>query len=325
MLVKGIHHVSMKCNNQEKYEEEIRFYKDILGIPVARSWNTGMMFDTGSGVIEIFNNGDTQLEQGTIRHFALATEDVDACAKAVEGAGYEVFIQPKDSVIASTPGYPARIAFCRGPLGEEIEFFQDGMMMNVFDTIRTRRSTRSFLDKPVDVALIHKIVEAGRLAPSGGNAQSTHYIVISNKEKLKHLQEKVKDAFAAMEDTPDLYKSVRNSIKVSKEGNYIYDYNAPVLIITANQKDYGNNIADCACALENMMLAANELNLGSCWINQLKWLNENESILKEMYNLGMDTTERVYGALAIGWPNTENGLPNRVPLDRKGNKVTFIE
>ena len=74
-----------------------------------------------------------------------------------------------------------------------------------------------------------------------------------------------------------------------------------------------------------MMLAANELNLGSCWINQLRWLNENESILKEMYNLGMDTTERVYGALAIGWPNTENGLPNRVPLDRKGNKVTFIE
>ena len=45
--------------------------------------------------------------------------------RVVREAGYEVFIEPRDIVIASEPPFPARIAFCRGPLQEEIEFFQE--------------------------------------------------------------------------------------------------------------------------------------------------------------------------------------------------------
>ena len=63
--------------------------------------------------------------KGVIRHFAFATDDVDACVEAVKAAGYEVFIEPKDIEIASTPVFPARIAFCKGPLGEEIELFEE--------------------------------------------------------------------------------------------------------------------------------------------------------------------------------------------------------
>jgi len=121
-----------------------------------------------------------------------------------------------------------------------------------------------------------------------------------------------------------MYRSMANSITRSKTENYIFHYSAPVLIITANRKDYGNNIADCSCALENMMIAANALDLGSCWINQLKWLNENETILKTMYAFGMKEDERVYGALALGYPDTPDGLPNRVTAARKGNPVTFV-
>lgn len=124
-LVRGIHHVAFKCRNEEEYKEAIHFYKDVLGLSVARSWETGIMLDTGAGLIEIFNNGEDPKEQGVIRHFALAAEDVDACVKAVKEAGYEVFIEPKDIVIASEPPFPAKIAFCRGPLQEEIEFFQE--------------------------------------------------------------------------------------------------------------------------------------------------------------------------------------------------------
>lgn len=80
-LVKGLHHVSMKCSSMEEYEKTVDFYKNIIGIPVARTWK----------------------------------------------AGYEVFIEPKNIEIASMPVFPARIAFCRGPLGEEIEFFQEAM------------------------------------------------------------------------------------------------------------------------------------------------------------------------------------------------------
>ena len=57
-LIKGIHHVSMKCSSTEEYEKTIDFYKNILGIPVAREWQAGIMLDTGNGIVEIFNDGD---------------------------------------------------------------------------------------------------------------------------------------------------------------------------------------------------------------------------------------------------------------------------
>ena len=122
-LIKGIHHVALKCCNREEYDRVVEFYRDILGLSVARSWNGGIMFDTGAGIIEVFDDGEAPLPQGNIRHFAFATDDVDACAEAVKKAGYEVFIEPKDIEIQSDPVFPARIAFCHGPLGEEIEFF----------------------------------------------------------------------------------------------------------------------------------------------------------------------------------------------------------
>ena len=50
---------------------------------------------------------------------------MDECIRRVRQAGYPVFVEPKDIVIQTTPGFPARIAFCKGPLGEDIEFFQE--------------------------------------------------------------------------------------------------------------------------------------------------------------------------------------------------------
>ena len=197
-------------------------------------------------------------------------------------------------------------------------------MENMLAFIQSRRSTRKFKTEDVPEVQLNQIIEAGRYAPSGGNCQSTHFIVIKNKEILTELADLAQQEFAKMEITPGLYKSIVNSINASKNGNYVFHYNAPVLIITANQKDYGNNIADCACALENMMLMANALDLGSCWINQLKWLNENPVILEYMKKLGMDESERVYGSLAVGFPDTSDGLPDREPLKRTGNKITFV-
>ena len=124
-LIKGIHHVSMKTNNELDFRKSVSFYRDTLGLSIKREWKTGIMFETGSGIIEIFNDGEDKLPKGTIRHFAFAVDNVDACIKAVTDAGYEVFIEPKDIVIPSIPVLPARIAFCYGPLGEEIEFFQE--------------------------------------------------------------------------------------------------------------------------------------------------------------------------------------------------------
>ncbi len=122
-LIKGIHHIALKCRDQEEYDKSLKFYGEVLGLELARSWDGGAMFHTGAGIMEIFNSGEVQLPQGVIRHFALATDDVDACVEAVKKAGYEVFMEPKNISIPSEPPLPARIAFCYGPMGEEIEFF----------------------------------------------------------------------------------------------------------------------------------------------------------------------------------------------------------
>lgn len=122
-LIQGIHHISMNCAKGAEYEKVLTFYRDILRLAVVREWDGGVMLNAGGTLLEIFPNDNYVREKGAIRHFAFAVSDADACAKAVTDAGYEVFIAPKDICIASEPPLPARIAFCRGPLGEEIEFF----------------------------------------------------------------------------------------------------------------------------------------------------------------------------------------------------------
>ena len=195
----------------------------------------------------------------------------------------------------------------------------------MLDFIKSRRSTRKFKDEMVPEEMIHQVIEAGRYAPSGGNSQSTHFIVIQRKQVLDKLADLAREEFAKMEIQENTYKSLVNSINASKKGNYVFHYSCPVLIVTANKKGYGNNIADCACAIENMMLMANALDLGSVWINQLRWLNENPVILDAMKELGLEEDERVYGALALGYADTQDGLPVRTPLDRIGNTVTYIK
>lgn len=126
-LIKGIHHVALKCTDTAEFEKTIHFYRDVLQLDVARSWgegaDAGIMLETGSGIIEIFASCDSRLEQGAIRHFALETDDTDACIRVVREAGYQVTMEPTDIVIGSVPPYPARVAFAIGPVGEEIEFF----------------------------------------------------------------------------------------------------------------------------------------------------------------------------------------------------------
>ena len=197
--------------------------------------------------------------------------------------------------------------------------------MDAYELITTRRSTRAFREEPVPEEALRKVLEAGRHAPSGGNNQTTHLLVIRNQEILKELAEIAEQEFAKMEIFPDTYKSLAGSIRASKKGGYVFHYQAPVLVLTANRRDYSNNIADCACVLENMMLMANALDLGSVWINQLKWLNESERVNEVLFRIGMKDEERVYGGLALGLPDTEDGLPMRTPLPRTGNPVTFTD
>lgn len=194
--------------------------------------------------------------------------------------------------------------------------------MDTYEAIITRRSTRSYKPDAVERDKLEKIIEAGRFAPSGGNNQTNHFFVVQDKAVLEKLAALAQEAFAKMEVTPETYSSLKTSILLSKKGGYVFHYNAPVLIIVANQKNYGNNLADSAVAVENMMIAANAFDLGSCWINQIHWLTEDEKMLAYLRELGLKENERVFVSMALGYP--KDGLPNRKPLPRKGNEVTFI-
>jgi glyoxylase I family protein len=110
----------MKCNNTE-IDNVYYFYRDILELDVCNEWDTGIMIDTGSGIIEIFHNGEVSAK-GTIRHFALSVTDTISLTERVRNAGYDVITKPKG--ICSSH-LNAIISFVKGLIGEEIEFFQE--------------------------------------------------------------------------------------------------------------------------------------------------------------------------------------------------------
>jgi len=124
-LITGMHHISMKCGTKEEFEKTKDFYLNTLGFPVKRTWPEGIMIDCNNCQLEIFCNGEGIRSKGAIRHVAFSTDDVDSIIDKIKAAGYKVFIEPNDIVIPSIPKFHARMAFCYGPLGEEIEFFQE--------------------------------------------------------------------------------------------------------------------------------------------------------------------------------------------------------
>lgn len=197
--------------------------------------------------------------------------------------------------------------------------------MDVFSCIATRHSTRKFKEEPVPQEVLDKVIEAGRQAPSGKHKNQSRFIVIRKKEVLQELIALVQQEFAKMEVTPENDDNFGGAIRAAKKGGYVFMYNAPVLIVVANKRDYGNKYADVSCAIQNMMLAANALDLGSCWINQLRWLQDNPVLRAYLQKLGMAEDEEVCASLSIGYPNTPDGLPGRRVMPVTGNPVVYID
>ncbi len=198
------------------------------------------------------------------------------------------------------------------------------MNEELLELIATRHSTRKFKSEMVAQELLDKVIEAGRRAPSGKSKNQNHFLVIRDAAVLDKLVQLVQAEFAKMEITPENEANIGGAIKMSKKGSYVFKYNAPVLIVVANKKNYGNNMADACAAMENMLLAANALDLGACWINQLRWLQDNPVLLDYLYALGMKEDEWVFGSISLGYPDMPDGLPNRNIVNIKGNAVTYI-
>lgn len=124
--MRGVHHISLKAKGAAAFERVLAFYRDVLGCPLVRRWgegeSQGAMLDLGNTLLEVMANGRAE-EKGLFAHIAFAADDVDGMARRVREAGYPVFLGPEDKNLGGD--YPIRIAFCTGPAGEEIEFFQE--------------------------------------------------------------------------------------------------------------------------------------------------------------------------------------------------------
>lgn len=129
-LVSGIHHTCLKCKDEKIFEKTVNFYKNIFGFEVFKDFefngSPAVMLKCGDGILEIFSDAGVDLPTGIIQHFALKTDNPDACTKAVKDAGYKVTLEPQDLVLNDKKApFPVRVAFCQGPAGEIIEFFQE--------------------------------------------------------------------------------------------------------------------------------------------------------------------------------------------------------
>lgn len=134
------------------------------------------------------------------------------------------------------------------------------MSNEVLENIKARRSVRTYTEQQVSAGDLNLILEAAAYAPSGMNFQTWHFTAIQDAAVLTELNEKIKGAFAKSDD-PHLQERGHSE-------TYCCYYHAPTLVIVSNEPTRWWAPMDCACALQNIFLAAKSLGIGSCWINQ---------------------------------------------------------
>lgn len=174
--------------------------------------------------------------------------------------------------------------------------------MDLLNLILDRRSCRTFLPQTPDRPTLTAIIEAGRYAPSAMNRQFNRFYVITDSAFLTRISNTVSQRLEGFEGKDCLY-------------------GAPAVILVTNRKDNICALQDAACAMENMMLAAAAVGIGSCWINQPYHLRNDAEMLALLSEAGMQPGEFPCCALALGLP--EGSLfPGR--RERTGNPVHWI-
>jgi len=209
----------------------------------------------------------------------------------------------------------------------------------VLDMVRSRRSIRAFLDKPVERPLIEKIIEGARYAPSGMNKQTTEYIVITDKAMLKDVTYLTYKFFSrAMKIlsnpgirrlAPFMGKEIRGVLRISGELENVVDlyekgrdsilHNAPLLMLFHGEEGFAFSDMNAALAMHNAGLVCEGAGLG-CFISGLviPACRKDTSIPKL---LSIPRGNKVFGALVIGYPR----FTYRRWVERNAPKVRWIE
>jgi len=163
--------------------------------------------------------------------------------------------------------------------------------VDAIETIYKRRSIRNYLDKPVDKEVIMTLLKAATAAPTAANCQPWEFVVIDDEQKLSELKDKL--VFAR--------------------------YNAPAAIVVCGNmklafKGPGQEmwVQDCSAAIENMLIAATSMGLGSVWIG-IYPIESNIKPLKKILNMPEYVTP--LAIVYVGYPAEEKEARSR--LDEK--------
>ena len=177
-------------------------------------------------------------------------------------------------------------------------------MNETLQTIAKRRSIRKFKPEQIPEEFIDRILDAAMLAPSAHNEQSWFFSVIQNPELIQKLNFESKNAAKNFH--------VEDIRKIAEHPTLDIFYGAPtVIIISGNTKALLNEI-NCAAATQNLLIAAESLNIGSCWngIAGILFFKEPEKYA-QLFNLPPNYTP-LY-AVALGYKDMQ---PINPPLPK---------
>ena len=152
--------------------------------------------------------------------------------------------------------------------------------MGISDIILSRRTVRRFKPVPVDRSLLEKLVNAGRLAPSAGNLQPLEFVAVDDAEVCRAV-----------------FPCLRWAAYISPKGNpqpgqEPMAYSVTIVNLAVREKGFEY---DVGAAMENMILAAHDEGLGSCWL-----ISVEREKLAEI--LSVPQGFRIDCVLALGYP-----------------------
>ena len=163
-------------------------------------------------------------------------------------------------------------------------------MSNVLEEMKTRRSIRKFKPDAIPQEILDQIIEAGTYAANGRGAQNVIIIQVTDKEKRDEIAKK-------------------NAEIMGSEGDPFYG--APAMLIVLGKKDWPTHVYDGSLVMGNLMLAAHDLGIGSCWIHRAKEEFESDEGKEILHSLGIEGDYEGIGHLALGY--IEGEVPEMKP------------
>ena len=177
-------------------------------------------------------------------------------------------------------------------------------MNHLTEAINKRRSVRSYEQKPVPKGIINAIIEAGNQAPytSITRSQPWRFVVVQDPKFKQELFQTAfpfwKNATDGMkEQYPELYEMAVCLYDAMDEPKDVIYYNAPVIIFVIGPANGG--AISCALACENIMIAAQSFDLGTCYVGFGSMVKGNADVVQA---LELTDEEQIFGPIVIGYP-----------------------